>query len=265
MLRSSFFRPCAAVLLFAASAFGQSQNATLGGSVTDASGSFVPNASVTIKASDRGFTSTVKTDSDGRYLFPNLDPGNYDLTVEAAGFKSYVSTKIQLLATESHRIDAQLQVGDAATKIEVVADVAQLNVDNGAKAEGVAPTVINQLPLLVSSGTPRNAVQFITFLPGVNTGTSPQAFNARINGGLRMGDEAVLDGVSMQEGTMSQSGMVSFFDFASTPDMVDEVKVLTSSTCRSTARRPVASSSSHHGTAAISFTAPPLNICETKT
>ncbi|HLM98373.1 MAG TPA: carboxypeptidase-like regulatory domain-containing protein [Bryobacteraceae bacterium] len=229
MLRSSFFRPCAAVLLFAASAFGQSQNATLGGSVTDASGSFVPNASVTIKASDRGFTSTVKTDSDGRYLFPNLDPGNYDLTVEAAGFKSYVSTKIQLLATESHRIDAQLQVGDAATKIEVVADVAQLNVDNGAKAEGVAPTVINQLPLLVSSGTPRNAVQFITFLPGVNTGTSPQAFNARINGGLRMGDEAVLDGVSMQEGTMSQSGMVSFFDFASTPDMVDEVKVLTSS------------------------------------
>jgi hypothetical protein len=229
MLRSFFFRPCAAVLLFAASAFGQSQNATLGGSVTDASGSFVPNASVTIKATDRGFTSTVKTDSDGRYVFPNLDPGNYDLTVEAAGFKSFVSTKIQLLATESRRLDAQLQVGDAATRVEVVADVAQLNVDNGAKAEGVAPTVINQLPLLVSAGTPRNAVQFITFLPGVNTGTSPQAFNARINGGLKMGDEAVMDGVSMQEGTMSQSGMVSFFDFASTPDMVDEVKVLTSS------------------------------------
>jgi len=229
MLRSFFFRPCVAVLLFAASAFGQSQNAVLGGQVTDPSGSFVPNASVTIKASDRAFTSTVKTDTDGRYLFPNLDPGNYDLTVEAAGFKSYVSTKIQLLATESRRIDAQLQVGDAATKIEVVADVAQLNVDNGAKAEAVAPTVINQLPLLVSAGTPRNAVQFITFLPGVNTGTSPQAFNARINGGLKMGDEAVMDGVSMQEGTMSQSGMVSFFDFASTPDMVDEVKVLTSS------------------------------------
>ena len=44
-----------------------------------------------------------------------------------------------------------------------------------------------------------------------------------------MGDEAVMDGVSMQEGTMSQSGMVSFFDFAQTPDMVNEVRVLTSS------------------------------------
>ena len=90
-------------------------------------------------------------------------------------------------------------------------------------------TVINELPLLVAAGTPRNAVQFITFLPGVNTGTSPQAFNARINGGLKMGDEAVMDGVSMQEGTMSQSGMVSFFDFPTTPDMVSEVRVLTSS------------------------------------
>ncbi|HXJ37938.1 MAG TPA: carboxypeptidase-like regulatory domain-containing protein, partial [Bryobacteraceae bacterium] len=229
MPRSSFLRSFAALLLIGTAAFGQSQNANLSGQVTDASGSFVPNATVTITGSDRQFTSTVKTDSDGRYAFPNMQPGNYDLSVEAAGFKTYVSTKIQLLATESRRLDPQLQVGDAATKIEVVADVAQLQVDNGAKQEAVAPTVINQLPLLVSAGTPRNAVQFISFLPGVNTGTSPQAFNARINGGLKMGDEAVMDGVSMQEGTMSQSGMVSFFDFASTPDMVEEVRVLTSS------------------------------------
>lgn len=229
MQRFSYFWPCAAMLLFAASAFGQSQNAVLGGQVTDPSGSFVPNASVTIKATDRQFTSTVKTDSDGRYSFANLEPGNYDLTIEAAGFKSYTSTKIQLLVAESRRIDAQLQVGDATTKVEVVAEVAQLNVDNGQKQEGVAPAVIQQLPLLVSAGTPRNAMQFATFLPGVNTGTSVQAFNARINGGLKMGDEAVLDGVSMQEGTMSQSGIVSFFDFALTPDMVQEVQILTSS------------------------------------
>ena len=81
----------------------------------------------------------------------------------------------------------------------------------------------------MSAGTPRNALQFATFLPGVNTGTSVQAFNARINGGLKMGDEAVMDGVSMQEGTMSQSGIVSFFDFAQTPDMVQEVRLMTSS------------------------------------
>ncbi len=209
--------------------FAQSQNATLDGQVTDKSGAVIPQASVTISAAERALSSTVQSDSDGRFSFPNLAPGSYDLTIEAKGFRTYEQRGIQLLADQAARIDAGLEVGDASTKIEVRADAALLNYDNGAQQEGVPPQLVNQLPLLVAAGTPRNAVQFIAFLPGVNTGTSPQAFNARINGGLKMGDEAVMDGVSMQEGTMSQSGMVSFFDFPTTPDMVSEVQVLTSS------------------------------------
>jgi hypothetical protein len=220
---------CIALSLATGAAFAQSQNASLAGQVTDQSGALVPKATVTVTSTERNLSSSVQSDEGGRFSFPNLNPGTYDLTVAASGFKSYAQRGIQLLANQSARIDANLQLGDAATKIEVTADAAQLNVDNGAKQEGVAPTIINQLPLLVSAGTPRNAVQFITFLPGVNTGSSPQAFNARINGGLKMGDEAIMDGVSMQEGAMSQSGMVSFFDFPTTPDMVSEVRVLTSS------------------------------------
>lgn len=225
----SLLQCCLALSLGAVAALAQSQNASLAGQVTDQSGAFVPKATVTVTSTERQISSTVQTDDGGRYSFPNLNPGTYDLSVTANGFKSYAQRGIQLLANQSARIDAGLQVGDAATKIEVTADVAQLNVDNGAKQEGVAPSVINDLPLLVAAGTPRNAVQFISFLPGVNTGSSPQAFNARINGGLKMGDEAIMDGVSMQEGTMSQSGMVSFFDFPTTPDMVSEVRILTSS------------------------------------
>ena len=55
------------------------------------------------------------------------------------------------------------------------------------------------------------------------------AFDARINGGLQSGDEASVDGVSMQQGFMSQGGMVSILqDFPMSPDMVSEIKVLTS-------------------------------------
>ncbi len=216
-------------VLFAGLVFGQSQNASLEGVVTDKSGASIPTAQVVVAYTDRNLSSNVQTDSGGRFSFPNLAPGTYNLTITAAGFRTYAQSNVQLLANQAARIDAILEVGDASTRIEVKADAAQLNYDNGAKQEGVPPQVINQLPLLVAAGTPRNAVQFISFLPGVNTGTSPQAFNARINGGLKMGDEAVMDGVSMQEGTMSQSGMVSFFDFPTTPDMVSEVRVLTSS------------------------------------
>ena len=229
MLRRLFCGGLFGLLLTAAVAFGQSQNARLEGQVTDKSGAVVPQAAVTISAGDRQFSSTVQTDGEGRFAFPNLQPGMYDLSIEASGFRTFVQRQIQLLVNQAARIDAGLEVGDAATKIEVRADAAQLNYENGAQQEGVPPQIVSQLPLLVAAGTPRNAVQFISFLPGVNTGTSPQAFNARINGGLKMGDEAIMDGVSMQEGTMSQSGMVSFFDFPTTPDMVSEVRVLTSS------------------------------------
>ena len=67
-------------------------------------------------------------------------------------------------------------------------------------------------------------------MPGVSSGGSANAFDARINGGLQSGDEAVLDGASMQQGFMSQSGMVSIFqDFPYSPDMVSEIKVVSSS------------------------------------
>src|SRR3989442_543219 len=52
--------------------------------------------------------------------------------------------------------------------------------------------------------------------------------DAGINGGLQSGDEAVVDGVSMQQGLMSQTGMISIYqDFAYSPEMVSEVKLLT--------------------------------------
>ena len=61
------------------------------------------------------------------------------------------------------------------------------------------------------------------------TGQGNDAFDARVNGGLQSGDEASVDGVSMQQGFMSQGGMVSILkDFPMSPDMVSEVKVLTS-------------------------------------
>jgi Carboxypeptidase regulatory-like domain/TonB dependent receptor len=228
MLRK-LYGSIAILLISAGVALGQSQNASLGGQVTDKSGAVIPQAAVTLTFVDRQLVTTVQTDTEGRYGFPNLAPGSYDLSIAAKGFSTYVQHGMQLAVAQVARIDAALEVGESSTKVEVRADAVQLNYDNGSRQEGVPPQIVTQLPLLVSAGTPPNAVQFVSFLPGVNTGPSVQAFNARINGGLRMGDEAVMDGVSMQEGTMSQSGMVAFYDFPTTPDMVSEVHVMTSS------------------------------------
>ena len=161
MLRRLFV--CCTLAFFTASLLpAQSQNASLDGQVTDETGASVPNATVTIQAAELSLSTRLTTDSSGRYAFPNLQPGTYTLRVTAPGFQTYEQQNIQLLANQAARIDAGLKVGSASTKIEVTADATQLNVDNGAQQEGVPPSVVNQLPLLVAGGTPRNAVQFIS-------------------------------------------------------------------------------------------------------
>src|SRR5690348_3478648 len=117
MLRPLFCKAFASLLLISAVAFGQSQNASLDGQVTDKSGAVIPQAAVTISAAERQFSTTVQSDNEGRYAFPNLAPGTYDLSIEAKGFRTYVQRGIQLLANQSARIDAGLDIGDAATKI----------------------------------------------------------------------------------------------------------------------------------------------------
>ena len=143
------------------------------------------------------------------------------------GFQQVVRPNIDVTLSSVQRVEIELQVGAQDQRVEVVGGSSILSV-TGTQEHGISPETLNQLPLLMNSG-PRAAASFATLMPGVSTGGGNNAFDARINGGLQSGDEASLDGVSMQQGFMSQGGMVSIFqDFPMSPDMVSEVKVLTS-------------------------------------
>ncbi len=215
------------LLLIPTLAFCQSQNSSINGTVTDASGAIVPGVNITLTSIQRQLTVSTTSGSDGLYSFPNLVPGVYDLKADAKGFKPQVQQGISLTINQVARVDVRLEVGSDVQTIEVQASATALNFENASKSEGVNPETINQLPLVVSGG-PRNSAQFLVLLPGVSTGGGNNSYDARINGGLATGDEAIMDGASMQEGFMSQSGMVSFFDFRMTPDMISEFRVLTS-------------------------------------
>jgi len=227
--RSFCFLAVLAVLLsLGLSTNAQIGNATLGGTVMDQSAAAVADAELTLVNKATGFETRVTSNERGEYSFRNITPGTYDLKVSKAGFQSYIQKDIVLTINQSGRADATLKVGTTTETITVEGENTLINYDNGTVQGGIDPETVKDLPLIVS-GKPRSSASFAVLLPGVSTGSSNEAFNARINGGLQSGDEALLDGATMQEGFMSQSGMVSIQgDFQMSPDMVQEVKVLTS-------------------------------------
>src|SRR5438067_2108345 len=219
---------CVVTLALVSSAHAQIGNATLGGTVMDPSGAAVANAELTLTNKATGFEMKVMSNERGEYTFRNVTPGTYDLKVVKAGFQNHVQKGIVLTINQSSRADATLKVSTTSETVTVEGENTLINYDNGTVQGGIDPETVKDLPLIVS-GKPRSSASFAVLLPGVSTGSSNEAFNARINGGLQSGDEALLDGATMQEGFMSQSGMVSIQgDFQMSPDMVQEVKVLTS-------------------------------------
>jgi hypothetical protein len=75
-------------LFLSSAVLAQTSTASISGVVTDEKESVIPNAAVTVRSTETGFTRTLQTDGEGRYQFINLPVGSYEVTVEAACRKS---------------------------------------------------------------------------------------------------------------------------------------------------------------------------------
>lgn len=179
--------------VFAVSMSAQSGTATINGSVTDPSGSAVVNAKVTVRSPDTGFTRETATNESGLYQLPGLKPGLYELSAEAQGFRRHAVRPFTIEVDQIARMDLQLQVGDLAQQIEVVAATPLLQSENATLGALIDTKKVVDLPL-----NGRNFVQLALLVPGVNSGQPGASRGGGISvGGARSEQNAFqLDGVS---------------------------------------------------------------------
>jgi hypothetical protein len=196
------------------------------GTISDPSEASVPDAEVILSSLATGIERTFVTSADGFYSFPDALPGDYALTVSATGFRT-AQTQVSVRVNQAVRADLQLELGATTETVTVSATTAQINFQDATQQAGVDPNVLQDLPLLLGGG-PRRASDFVLLVPGASTGGTDDGFTARFNGGLQAADEALMDGISMIQGTIANNGMIAFEDFAVSPEMVSEIKVLTS-------------------------------------
>jgi hypothetical protein len=147
-------------------ASAQNAQGTIVGHVVDSTGAVVPGAKVTIKNVDTGVTSTFVSNSAGDYAVPNLNPGNYVVTVEDAGFKTESSAGLILEVEQTLRQNFSLQPGAATENVIVNADAQMLQTDSITTGQVIQGKMIENLPIVGRDFT--NLLQI-----GVGTSITP--------------------------------------------------------------------------------------------
>src|SRR6202048_4554358 len=211
--------------------YAQVAGANLSGTVSDASGSGVPNANVSIKNTATGVARDITTDSDGFYSAPNLLPGVYEITVSAAGVSMAVQTGLTLTVGAGRALNIPLKIGQGTEKVEVTAIAPDVQLASSALSAEVDSTTERELPL-----NGRDWTQLATLQPGV-TGVRVEA-GASNRGNRGYGTLLSISGHQPFENNYRLNG-VSINDYSNGPpgsslgvnlgvDEVQEFSVLTS-------------------------------------
>jgi hypothetical protein len=162
-------------LLAAGAVFGQGANGTITGTVSDASGAFIPDSQIQVKNNANGQVYTGISTATGNYSIVQLPVGTYDLTVTARRFKAYNRVGLDLAAAQIMRIDVPLEVGAVSDSVTVTADASMLKTETGDMVHNVTVSQMTNLPILSvgGSGTSassgfRDPFAVAAMIPGIN-------------------------------------------------------------------------------------------------
>jgi len=240
-------------------ASAQSQFANLSGSVRDASGAVVVGASVSVKDAASAETRKTVTNEDGFFGLSTLPASKYEVVVEMKGFQRWRGTDIVLNGADSRTMNIELKVGMTTETVTVTANATQIaQVDSGEKSWTIQSVDLQKLSLVG-----RNATEFLKIMPGAimsaNGGLNRPSDSGEVvqmNASVASSAGGGLSNVNIngsnvditQDGQhVSDPGSTNLVPINPNPDMISEVKVLTSNFTAENAKGPVVMNSTTKG------------------
>jgi carboxypeptidase family protein/TonB-dependent receptor-like protein len=149
---------------FSAQLPAQTLYGTLVGNITDPSGLPVEGATVRAESPGTGLARETKTNERGGFLFSDLPPGSYNLTVRADALAPFTTTGLQISANAVTRADAQLELPTVAEAVTVAASAVALQTDRAEVRSELDTRQVNSLPV---TGV-RNYTALLALVPGVS-------------------------------------------------------------------------------------------------
>jgi hypothetical protein len=164
----------------------------------------------------------VPSNSAGAYLFPALDPGDYSVAVQFAGFQGQTQTGIRLDANQNVHVNFSLHPGNVSQTVNVDAATTQIDTRESQVGQTIDQKQIEDLPL-----NGRNAQSLVQLVPGITTfianspiGTTGSA-SFSTNGNTQMSSEYL-------DGAYDESLYGQGINLIPNPDALQEFRVLTS-------------------------------------
>ena len=201
--------------------------ATLSGRVADPTDAVVPGAQISARQTETNLTNSTTTDHDGRFRFPYLKPGPYEISVRAPGFAEIKRTVTVTLGM-AFDLPISLSVAAIQTDVNVTGDQAVLETARTQISGTVLQTEVKNLPV-----NGRNFLDIALLVPGVSpTNTASNQLFAETSAvpgqGLSVSSQRnfsnnfIVDGLSANDDAAGLSGV--FYGF----DVVNEFQVVTS-------------------------------------
>jgi Carboxypeptidase regulatory-like domain len=203
-------------------------NATVGGTVSDASGAVIVSVAVSAKNNSTGIVTNATTNTSGAYEFSSLQPGTYTVTATMSGFKTATYNNVALGQGQQVRLNFNMEVAAAGETVSVVAEADTVLATTSASVGGT----LNLRDVSALPVQSRNVLDLVTLTPGVigvqgtftAAGQTVPVFAGTATGNVN----TTRDGMTTNDGRYNNSNGAYSGIFTS-PDMVEEVRVSTNS------------------------------------
>jgi hypothetical protein len=187
--------------LLCAAAFAQTISGDLTGTVFDASGAIVANATISAKNEATGVEANTKTTPTGDYRLSNLPAGSYTITVSATGFSPNQTKGIQVTLNQSGTANFTLQVGGTTQTVEVRESAATIDTTTAQVQNTFSAAQAMDLPM-ASSGS--GVLNLSLLNAGVATAGSVGAGSGPTVGGMRpRNNNFTIEGIDNNDGSVT--------------------------------------------------------------
>ena len=197
----------------------------IAGKIFDSTGAVVPRCSVKATNQATGLVFAAEADDSGFYAFPSVPAGQYDVAVEAKGFRTLVRSGVTLDAASRRTVDFTLEVGSVAENIVVRDSTDQVQTSSGDVSQVITQNQLNDIAL-----NGRNYVQMLKLIPGaVATNVNPFSLalsttGQSINGVRSNSVYFMVDGADNMDNGGNSNAIVQ-----PNLDTIAEIRILTSS------------------------------------